>query len=107
MCRFETDRRDFNHSKEKHMEQLIHGARGQPLSIQVHYNKRGAGVGLPWTLHVAGRCIQTYSVQFCGVHVTTVNRPKKKSNPRAWLQCRGVVRIVRGMLIVMPTRDSS
>ena len=58
--------------------------------ITVHFNKQNANRGLPWTVHVKGKCIPASSVKI-EVPVETVFKPDKKTNPRAWMRCSGAV----------------
>jgi hypothetical protein len=73
----------------------------RPTLIQIHYNRQRAKDGLPWTVHVKGKCIPASQV-ITLVPCETVYHPEKKSNPRAWLKAKGYVSIEGDIVTVRP-----
>lgn len=63
------------------------------MVVIIHFNKRGSGSGLPWTVHVRGQCIPASKVYIL-VPSETIYKPEKKSNPRAWIRCKGQVKML-------------
>lgn len=57
------------------------------VTVLVHFNKNNSKKGLPWTVHVRGKCIPAKKVVF-GVCTWTVFKPEKGTNPRAWVACK-------------------
>lgn len=60
------------------------------MVVIIHFNKRNSANGLPWTVHVRGKCIQASKVHI-EVPTETIFKPEKKTNPRAWMRCNGHV----------------
>lgn len=56
--------------------------------VTIHFNRQQQD----WTVHYLGKCIRAETVEL-RVTSRTVYKPKKLNNPRAWIACRGVVRI--------------
>jgi hypothetical protein len=64
----------------------------RPSTFYIHHSRQGAKEGFPWTIHYQGKCLPASWID-CRVPVTTVFKPAKKSNPRAFLKGKGVVRV--------------
>ncbi len=62
-----------------------------PVKIIVHFNKQQSQHDLPWTVHVRGVCIPARIVNWIGVTPKTIWKPEKRTNPRGWIECKGVV----------------
>lgn len=72
--------------------ELISGKNNKPIQVVVHYNRKTAEKGMPWTIHVKGRCIQVNQVVF-SKGVSTVYMPNKKTNPKGFLKTKGKVKL--------------
>jgi hypothetical protein len=64
----------------------------RPYVIYVHFNKQLAKEGFPWTVHYRGKCIPASWVDI-RVPSTTIYRPERRNNPRAFIRCVGTVRV--------------
>lgn len=66
--------------------------------VIIHFNRQRQG----WTVHYRGQCIPADIVDI-KVPTSTVFKPQKKSNPRAWLEAKGVVTIA-GMRVIVDSK---
>ncbi len=64
----------------------------RPSICLIHFNKHREAAGLPWTVHVRGQCIPAAHVKIL-VPVESREKPDKKSNPRYFFACRGLVTV--------------
>lgn len=62
----------------------------RPITVYLHFNKQGSKDGYPWTVHTSKACIPAKSVTVF-TPMETVFKPKKKTNPRAFLKTKGYV----------------
>ena len=67
--------------------------------IYVHFNRRSAKVGKPWTVHSNGKCIPVSYIRI-ERPVETVWKPEARSNPRGLLRVIGRVRFDRDSAII-------
>lgn len=72
------------------------------MKIRVHFNKRGADHGRPWTVHTSKCCLPATHVRFrCTVE--TEEKPGKKDNPRYFVTCRGLPHLEPdGSITILP-----
>lgn len=66
----------------------------KPRKFRLHFNRINMQRGLPtvWTIHLSDRCIPAREVDV-QVPLRAVFKPEARQ-PRAWLEGRGVVRVV-------------
>lgn len=69
------------------------------LTIYIHFNKPGAPKGYPWTVHTSKACIPAREV-IVQVPTSTVWKPNKKENPRAFIKAKGVVEVSDGVVTI-------
>jgi hypothetical protein len=55
--------------------------------VRLHYNRQGARLGLPWTLHTSHGCHAAAHVEIL-VPIETEEKPTKRTNPRYFLKAR-------------------
>lgn len=58
------------------------------MKIRIHYNKRNAKLGLPWTVHTSKACFSASHIHI-GTLVESEEQPDKKTNPRYFMVCNG------------------
>ena len=75
-----------------------------PTTVIVHFNKRNALKGKPWTVHVKGACIPAKEVVFKNIRVDSIFKPEKKTNPRAWFRAIGFVTLNKHGIVTI-TKD--
>lgn len=71
----------------------------KPKTIYLHFNKQGSSKGFPWTVHTSSACIPAAEVRIL-VPLSTVWKPDKKTNPRAFLKAKGRIRFDNDVLVV-------
>jgi hypothetical protein len=60
-----------------------------PVKIRLHYNKKKAKEGLPWTVHTSKGCFPASHVRLHTTMLETEEKPGNKHNPRYFLVTSG------------------
>lgn len=75
------------------------------MIIRLHFSRQKVKQGKPWSLHTYLGCSHASTVQF-KVETWTREYPKRKSNPRYFIECRGQLSWSGTAVTVVPEKES-
>lgn len=75
------------------------------MIIRIHFSKRRALEGLPWTLHTSKGCFAASKVHVL-VLSETESHPQRRNNPRHFVKCDGRI-LWNGTVATIMERDDT
>jgi hypothetical protein len=70
------------------------------MKIRVHFNKKNAKDGLPWTVHTSKACIPAAHV-LIHIPIESEEKPLNKTNPRYFFVCNGIIELEQDNTVVI------